>query len=426
MRFSIKSLFFRVIKSPTFTTLGIFASANIVSTALSGVGGIIQARWVSPETLGQFHKYGILTSYLALMGIVIKDGLVRQFPYLIGKGLKEEAMKVASVAKLYFTVTASIYCVIFSSLTVYALVCGDMMAATGWGVQIVAATCLSYGGYMQTIYRRSMEFKRLSYNGLFASSLGFAGLIFVKVFGYYGLAIKSVLISSVQFMLDAKYIPMKIKRSWDSAVFLSLAKISIPLSFEGYIRTSFSTATFGFLVVHYCSAKDLGVYGIAFVFESFAMLFVTSMMQIFDVKMTNRFGETDSVRKSFKALVLPTCLGVFCALILAGGLCLLIEPFIRIFVPKYVEATPVVYVLSAALPISILGMPTRLLRVALQYRWIYVISVARIVSLVLLVQFVPRTIVWFAGCKVATDFFAVLLGYLFLALLIKRRIINHE
>ena len=71
--------------------LAIFASANLFSTVLSGIGGILQATWVDPQILGRFYKYAILTGYVNLLLVFVQDGLSRQYPYLIGAGRKEEA-----------------------------------------------------------------------------------------------------------------------------------------------------------------------------------------------------------------------------------------------------------------------------------------------------------------------------------------------
>ena len=415
----------RVLKHPIVSTLGVFASANMIATAMVGIAGVIQARWVSPEVLGEFHKYGILTGYLAIGLVVVQDGLARQFPYLIGKGLKDEAIKVASVAKCWYVFVAGVSVLLFLVLTILSALKGDMMAVAGWGTQSVVVVAGTYGVYLQTIYRRSMEFKRLSYNGLIASSLSFVLLVVVKFWGYFGLVIKTVVFNIVRVLLDARYLPVKIRMTWDRACFVELAKMSIPLSLEGYIRTSFMTATFGFFVVKYCSPEDLGVYGIAAAFEGFAMIFVNSLVQIFDVKMANKFGEAESMKNGFYALVKPTVFGVCLSVVFAVILCLVIGPFISICVPHYVASIPVVYILSLALPISASIMPTRLLRVALMYKSIYAIAIMRVLVMVLCVHLVPRTVCWFAFCRVMSEAASVALGYVLLMVAIRREGANY-
>lgn len=410
----------RVVKSPTFWTLGVFTGASMISSALSGLGGVIQARWISPEVLGQFQKYGILTSYLAILVVVVQDGLSRQYPYLVGKGDGEEALRVVAAAKTWYVIVTVFAMLLFGVLSLASLCQKDYIGTVGWGVQIIVALCTLFGAYIQTVYRRSLEFKRLSYNGLISSCLGFLSLVFVKFLGFYGLAIKTSIMWIVRFALDAKYIPIKVQMKWDVKRLFELAKIALPLSMEGYIRTSFMTATFGYLVLKFCGAKELGLYGVALAFEGFAALFLNSLMQIFDVKMAYKFGETESIMRSARSLVVPVVLGIACSLAIGIAFCIAIGPFINYFLPKYVEAIPIAYILAIELPLGVMAIPVRLLRVALRYKSIYLISITRVLVVVVGVCLAPKTLAWMTGCRMLAEFVFVFLGMAILLLAIKR------
>ena len=410
----IRGFLVRARESSTLRILTVFASANMIAMVLSGIGGILQARWVRPEVLGEFHKYGILTSYLALGLVIVQDGLCRQYPYLIGRGDTDGARKVASVAKTWYVIVAGISVLLFLVLSMNSLLRGDCRAAVGWGVQIIASVAASYGVFLQTIYRRSLEFRRLSYNGLISSLVGFASLLWVRFFGYFGLAVKTLSTVAIRLALDAKYIPVRIRMGWDQRCFLNLVKISVPLSIEGYIRTSFSTATFGYFVLKFCGQEDLGLFGVAAAFEGFAMVFVSSLTQFFDVKMANSFGRQNSLSESVKQLIRPTFFGFVVSIACAIVLCVLIGPFIRLMVPNYVGAIPIVYILSAELILGALLLPTRIMRVALMYKSIYFVTIVRVVSLVLGMLLVPRDIRWLASCKIISEVIAVGLGYFLL------------
>lgn len=409
--FRFKTLFDRFLQSKTYKTFAVFASVNLVVAIIQGLSGLIQARWVAPEVLGEFHKYGILTSYLALGSVFVQDGFVRQYSYFIGKGKRDEAMSVASVAKIWYTIIASLSCAFFICMSLRALLVKDYIAVAGWGAQCVVIVSSSYGIYMQTVYRRSLEFKRLSFNGFVASIASFCLLILVKIWGYYGLALRLVLSNIIRMVYDAKYIPEKIAMRWNWRCFCSLVKISLPLSLEGYIRTSFFSATFGYLVLKYCSEKDLGLYGIAMSFEMFAQIFVTSLVQIFDVKMANKFGETESISVSAKMLIKPVIFGVCISLLCMVILCACISPFIKIFLPRYEAAIDIVYILSISLPLGALMIPIRLLRVALKYKSIYCIAIVRLLILISSIYFVPRTIEWFAASRIFAEFISIVCGY---------------
>jgi len=422
----IVEIYRKVVDSSTFKTLAVFASVNMLVSLIQGVAGLVQARWVSPEVLGEFRKYGILTSYAALSLILVQDGFMRQFPYLIGKGDREGAIRIAGVAKCWYILVLFFMALVFIALTVRSLIFGDYVATVGWGSQIVIFAMMSYGTFLAIIYRRSMEFKRLSYNGFIASIAGVIALVFIKPLGYFGVALRVCIVDIVSLFCNWKYLPMKIKAVWDRRDFIGLVKISIPLSLIGYLRTSFLTASFSYLVLKYCGEKDLGLYGIAVVFQQFALLFTNSLTQIFNVKSATHFGATDSIKKSFKPLLLPAVLGGGAALLLACALCITATPFISYFLPKYKGAIPIIYILSLAMPVLVLGMPTGLLKTALKYKLIYIVGVAKVLSVIVAVFLLPKTIVWISVAVVIGELVDVVLGYFFLLNCIRQEGPLHE
>lgn len=412
----LKSLIFRIVRSPTFSTIGVMVSVSMVGTILQGIGGVLQARWVTPEMLGEFRKYGIVTSYLAFLMVFVQDGLMRQFPYYIGQGRKDKAIACAAVAKCWYIAFAWLLGGGFAILSLWSLVHRDYVATVGWGAQVMMIVYGTYGTFVQTIYRRSLEFKRLSYNSLIASIYAFISLVIIKFLGYYGLALRQVTVTAIQHLLNLKYIPVRIKMKWDWQEFKELAKISIPISIYGYIRTSLENAVFGTLAIKYCGAEGLGLFGVAASFEGVAKMFTSSLIQVFYVKMANKFGETGSVKKSLRSFVLPTILGVFAAIVLAVLLCLTIGPFIKIVTPKYVKAIPIVYVLSITLPLTIIAMPLDMLKTALQYRRCYILSIAKLLAVVAYIMLSPRTLIHFAWASIAGWVVNILIGYWYLYL----------
>lgn len=158
-----------IVRSPSFASFGAFAGSNIIATVIAGVGGLIQARWIAPEVFGEFQQYAILTGYLGILSQVVNDGLIRQYPYYLGKGMKDKALEVAGVAKWWFWVATFIGCSIFSVLTIKSIIQGDLYATLGWGAQIISVIALFYGVFLGIMYRTANDFKRLSLNNLISS-----------------------------------------------------------------------------------------------------------------------------------------------------------------------------------------------------------------------------------------------------------------
>ena len=116
---------FKIIKSSSFRTLGIFAGGNLLVAVLGGIGGLIQARWIGPEVLGEFAKYGILTVYFNIGLIFVNEGLSRQFPYLLGKGDRDAALKVAATAKWWYLLSCLVFSLVFAVLSLWSLSIGN-------------------------------------------------------------------------------------------------------------------------------------------------------------------------------------------------------------------------------------------------------------------------------------------------------------
>ncbi|MEI7900046.1 MAG: oligosaccharide flippase family protein [bacterium] len=400
-----------IIKTPSFRTLGIFAGGNFFVAVLGGLGGLIQARWIDPDVFGEFRKFGILTSYLNIGLVLVHDGLMRQYPYLLGQGNKADAFKVAGTAKWWYLFVSWCFSILFVGLSLTSVLQGDYRAAVGWSVQILVVWGALYGAYLGVMYRTSSDFKRLTYNSTIASIFGFGALVIVKVWGYWGLAVRALLSNTVALYLSRRYVPVKVKAKFDVRGLIDLAKISLPLSIPGYIGTSFLTASMSFIVLKYCGQHGLGIYGTAFTFQAMAMTLTTAIHQMFITKLTYKFGETEDVAACLKWAKRPTLLSLAAATVLAVALCLVIGPFIRLVLPKYVDAIPVIQILSISLPLAALQLPLIILKTALWYKSVISLTAIRVLVSLAAVTILPKTLIVIVACLLLGDVCSLTVGF---------------
>jgi hypothetical protein len=392
-------------------TLGVFAGGNLFVAVLSGLGGLLQARWIEPEVFGEFRKFGILTSYFYIGLVLVHDGLARQFPYLMGKGKREEALKVAATAKWWYLALSWFFSFFFIGLTLTSMLQGDYRSAVGWGVQIPCVWMAIYGAYFGVMYRTSSDFKRLSYNNVIASASGFISLVLVKIWGYWGLAARSLLQNVVGLYFNRHYLPVKVKATFDIKGIVNLAKISLPLSIPGYISTSCLSASLSLIVLKYCGESGLGIYGVALTFQGMALTFTAALNQIFITKLTCKFGETEDVVTCLKYAKIPTLLSVVAAIVLALGLCLVIDPLIRLLLPKYVDAIPVICILATQLPISAAGLPLLIIPAALWYKSVTVLTLTRVLVCLTAVFILPKSLSMIAAAMILGELSTVIVGF---------------
>ena len=400
-----------VIKSPTFASFGAFAGSNVIATVISGVGGLLQARWVAPEVFGEFHKYAILTGYLGILCQVVNDGLIRQYPYYIGKGQKDMALDVAGVAKWWFLVATFIGCAIFSVLTIKSAIQGNLHATLGWGAQIVSSIALFYGVFLGIMYRTASDFKRLSLNNLISSGVGFCLLVLVRFWGYCGVAARFMLFTGIQVFINHKYMPVKVKAHFDWKKFKELASISLKFSIPAYMHASGLTATRASLLLYFCGTSGLGIYAMAATFLGLAMNLSNSLNQIFNVKVITRYGQTENVWTCLRYALKPAFLAFllsFCVVV-GGWLCL--PPFIRTFVPKYIEAIPVINVFLISVLLFPVGLPLLSLKAALMWKSAAAQAFSNFLVTVAMILILPKEPIMVAVASVCGGFSESLVGY---------------
>lgn len=378
---------------------------------LGGIGGLIQARWIGPEVLGEFGRFGIMTVYFNVGLVLVHDGVSRQFPYLLGQGNKEAALKAAATAKWWYLLLCWLFSIFFAVLSITSVMKGDYRAAVGWGAQMPIVWTAIYGAYLGVMYRTSSEFKRLSYNNVIAKVLDFCSLIMVRIWGYWGLAARSVIAQTVGLYLGQHYVPVKVKAIFDVKGLMDLARISLPLSIPGYFGTSFLTASFSFIILKYCGQHGLGIYVLAFSFQTMAMTLTTAIHQMFITKLTYKFGETEDVVACLKWARRPTLLSVWASALFAVALCLVIDPFIRFILPKYEEAIPVIRILSLQLPLAAAALPLLLINTALWYKTTAALTLTRVLICLTAVAVFPKTLTMIVTCIILGGVGHLIVGY---------------
>jgi hypothetical protein len=387
-----------VIETASFRTLVVFAGGNLLVAVLGGLGSLIQALWIEPAVFGEFRKFCILTAYMNIGLVLVNDGLSRQFPYLLGKGNKDGALKVAASAKWWYLLLCWLFSLFFAVLALTSVTQGDYRSAVGWGTQIPCIWTAIYGLYLGVMYRTSTEFERLSYNNIISNVFGFAALVLVRVWGYWGLAARVALASTVGLYCSRRYVPVRVKAALDVKALVDLAKISLPLAIPGYIGSSFLTASLSVIVLQYCGQHGLGIYGMALTFQAVALTLTGAIHQMFTTKLTYKFGETGNAFACLKYSRIPTLLSVGAACCLAVALCLVIGPFIRSLMPKYEPAVPVIRILALQLPVSAAGLPLIIIPTALWYKHLIALTLIRFLVPLAAIAVLPKTLNMIAAC----------------------------
>lgn len=410
-----------VLKSPSFSSLSAFAGSNILVSILSGIGGLLQARWLDPSTFGEFQQYGILAGYIGIGVIFVNDGLIRQYPYYLGKGDRGKALEVAGVAKWWYLFVSCVMSLIMASCMVVAMSRGNWRAVIGWGAWVVISWMSIYGTFLGIMYRTSSDFKRLSLNSLCSATWSFVALVLVRLFGYCGLALRMVSVSIFNLYLNSKYLPVKIKAIRDFKRFKELATISLKFALPAYFHSTGLTATMNALTLYFCSKHGLGVFAVALSFQGLALTFSNSLNQIFNIKVITRFGSSEDIRDCFRYALKPAVLGMLLSLCVAAVGFVLIGPFIRLAIPKYVASIPVIQVLLFGIITASLNLPLLVIKASMMWKTAAVQAIFNFVVTISLIVLLPKSPVWVAVAMVCGGLTEALIGYMALWLLVFRK-----
>ena len=400
-----------ILKSSSFKTISIFAGGNFIASVISGVSGLLYAQWITPEELGEFNKYGILTGYLSIGLIFVHGALPRQYPYLIGKGDREEARKVAAAAKWWYLAFTWMGTVIFTILMIKSIIESDKRAAIGWGAQIPALWMAIYGLYLQTLYRSSNDFRKLSYNQLATSISAFILLFLVKLWGYFGFAVRNGTIGLVGLFTHERFVPDKVKATFDKKRLLELGKISLPLSIPAYIDTYLLNSSISFFILTYLGEKDLGVYGMALMLQGIFMIFTRAIHQVYTTKITIKFGETESVKDCLRYSKTPTLISMAASSAIAASLYLTLGPVITLLMPNYIESVFILKIMIWQLPLFASGLGLIVMSSALWYREMVYLRIMKTATCLLLILLLPKSLSNIAWSIIISDAIYYLSNY---------------
>ena len=307
------------------------------------------------------------------------------------------------------------------SCMVFSTIKGDWRAVIGWGAWIVVSWMTIYGTFLGIMYRTSSDFKRLSVNSLCAATWSFVALAIVRLFGYCGLAIRMASVAVFNIYLNSKHLPVKIKAVCDFGKLKELASISFRFALPAYFHSSGLTATMNALILYFCSKQGLGVFAVALSFQGLALTFSNSLNQIFNIKVTTKFGASEDIRVCLRYAIKPALLGMVLSFCIAVAGMFLIGPFIRLVIPKYVESIPVIQVLLFGIITSSLNLPLLVIKAAMMWKTAAVQAFANFVVTISLIVLLPKSPVWVAVAMVCGGFVEPLVGYIALWLLVVRK-----
>jgi O-antigen/teichoic acid export membrane protein len=311
--------------------------ANLFKSLVAIVSGILTAKWILPEQLGEFNMLSIFTSYIIISQIGIPSGLSRELPYLYGKKQDVEAEHLAATSKYFMLRLSQLVLMLSLIATVYFL----YINKTNFAVGSIVIGFTSFQGlyvskYLKVLYRSNAHFKKLAKITLINAYILAASIVFVYYYSFYGLCIRAILIAVVDAFITDRWKPLDVKGEWNKNDFVKLLKIGLPIYSVANIYGLWPTVQRTFILTQ-LGTTALGLYAIANIVQNLLNTLSSAAGSVVFPKMSSAYGAGASILELLKIpmkLVLVV-LSINLFILLIGWNFL--PDVIHTFLPNYTE-----------------------------------------------------------------------------------------
>lgn len=327
----------RISKSAgTIRSILALLSSNLFSSVLAAIGGLLVARFIGPEINGSFRVYTIPLTYLMFFQLGTFDGLGRQIPFYIGKGLPEKIDGLAATGGA-FIICISIACSLgFVVCAVYSAFHHDLYGVFGWLSQVLCCWGIFYGGFLTSTYRTLHHFVTLARIQMTQTILTF-GLVFSLPFlGFYGLSARSAFPQLLAVWLYHRNRPLKVRYRFDIPALKELIGIGLPFNVWGSLYTSFWAASENALVLSLGGVTSLGLFAVATVIGGAVNSLTMAVWQVLAPRIITAYARDGSMRNvnAWMLWVTSGLTGFMILLAITGSF--LLDLLVPHFIPKYV------------------------------------------------------------------------------------------
>lgn len=341
------------------------AGSGLIGTALQVVGGLVQGRFVGPELLGFFAKFAILPGFLFFLQLGIFLALARQYPYYMGAGDRERALRYARNALGWMCLIGGAQVVLFVVLGTRNALRGDWMAALGWGVQATVAPCALYMTYLGTTYRNGGEFVAWSRASLLAACSSILLLPTLLLSPVLCLCSRQ----TVPAMLGALYAhvkrPIKVRPALEPTILKEMIAFGAPFMAFGYVAFSLWPSMTSVFVLETAGERSLGLYGFASFFGGALTTVATSLSQVFQPRLAALYGSSNhDMKRCFQYSLKGALIGLVALLPLVALACWLLGPLVRLLLPKYADCVPYARWLCWLALLPVIDFPSQILVVS--------------------------------------------------------------
>ena len=246
--------------------------------------------------------------------------------------------------------------VVCATVGVWLLFTGRRELGTAWLLYALLAPVGQLRDLTQVTYRTSGDFLKLSKIKIIQAILAVATVGLLIMSPWWGLLARLLLLGVSEYVLLRLWRPLPLVARFDRQGMGEVIRIGLPMFGVAYVQGILNNIDRTLMLV-LLGASALGMYAPALQIAIAVMVLPQSIQQVLYPYMCRIFGKTGSAR----SLARPA---FGSAALLAGGLLpvfaagwWLVDPFIRLALPQFVEGIPAARWMLVLLYFRSLGMP---------------------------------------------------------------------
>ncbi len=331
----------RQVRRSTAFLAGTLAGGNLIAMVLRLAGAVLLARLVVPSTLGLFNGIGIALGYASVLQLGVLNGLNRELPFFVGKGDRERVKDLAAAGQAWALMVGAVVFVALSAVAGWELAHGENWKAAGWFTNAVLGVLFFYStSYMQNTFRSAHDFARLAVVNVAETVVSLIFLGFVALLGFYGLCVRSVLISVVSAIMLFLWRPVRVGPKWNYQHFKHLLIIGAPILGVGLLYSWWLGVINSTLVLKLMGTEGVGLYSMVLMASTALDVIPIAVAQVIYPRMAENYGRNPNLRELILMARKPTLLTVAVLVPAIAVAWFVVGPVARFVVPAYAAAVP--------------------------------------------------------------------------------------
>lgn len=316
-------------------TLQKYVSSELLSNVIRVISGFLVVRSIDPYLYGYFTGFAIYLGYLSLGQGGMIQGLSRELPFQIAKNNFNYANQLADSAFVLTFIISFLVSSIFLVCTIYYIAIDEVDLA------LISLTYVFLGGlelsnryFLPTLYKTSREFNLLSRQNNLINVASLLALILVYFYGFYGLLIRAVVISSVEFIFKFKDNPFKLNFNIDFSHIRYMIINGLPI-FAASQLVQLWINFLNNLILIFGGALNYGLFGLSNLLQNSLGILPRSVSQVVFPNMIVSYTNGISIIEILKSTIRPLIIQFFILLIICGLGCVLLPVVVPILLPNY-------------------------------------------------------------------------------------------